>query len=81
MYVGLYVCIYLHAYTTYFRIPVSVNEFVGPKWRAFSSNMYFISWCVGYMVLAGLAYFIREWRVLMVVSCLPELIFYIIFYL
>ena len=51
-------------------------EIVGPKWRVLSGMSLYYFWLVGYVVLAGVAYLIRGWRMLVVattVMCVPYL--------
>lgn len=59
---------------------VLICEFTGPDWRTISCNIYFLCWCFGHMMLAGVAYMITHWRLLTVVLVLPEVIFIILFY-
>ena len=56
-------------------------EFSGPDWRMYTTNFYFSFWCFGYMTLALVAYFIRDWRTLVAVTTAPEIVFCILFYL
>lgn len=59
---------------------VLVNEYVGPVFRPLAGNIYFMAWCLGYVSLAGVAYFIRNWRILIVVTTVPEVVFYILYF-
>ncbi|XP_070567472.1 organic cation transporter protein-like [Ptychodera flava] len=43
------------------------TELVGPSWRIFTQSARNICFSVGYMLLAALAYFIREWWILQLV--------------
>ncbi|XP_072014758.1 organic cation transporter protein-like [Amphiura filiformis] len=51
-----------------------ISEIVSPAWRTFVGNILNFFWCAGYMLAAGLGYFIRQWRILsFVVSAFPVL--------
>lgn len=41
---------------------LSVMEVVGPKWRALSGVGYQAAFAIGYMILSGIAYGLRDWR-------------------
>ncbi|XP_071957175.1 organic cation transporter protein-like [Antedon mediterranea] len=61
---------------------VYVNEFVAPSKRAFISAMANVYFCVGFLILAFLAYFIRAWRTLyLVVSICPGLLLLVYFFI
>ncbi|XP_021364575.1 organic cation transporter protein-like isoform X2 [Mizuhopecten yessoensis] len=46
-------------------------EMVGPTKRVFVGIIIELLWCIGEVVLCGLAYFIRDWRTLQLVLAIP----------
>ncbi len=54
---------------------------VGPDWRVFVTCMWHFSWGVGYMVLPGIAYLIRDWRVLQAVFTIPDVVLFVLWLL
>ncbi|PAA88639.1 hypothetical protein BOX15_Mlig015104g1 [Macrostomum lignano] len=58
---------------------VCITEFVGCKHRALVANLLWLYYCLGYMSVAGMAYLVRQWRWLQLLTCLPCL-FYIACY-
>ena len=48
-------------------------EIVGPRWRVLSGTVSYYFWLGGYPVLAALAYFIRDWRTLIIAGTLVSL--------
>ena len=45
-------------------------EIVGPRWRVLTGTVVYYFWVVGYFILAALAYFIRDWRMLLIAGSL-----------
>ncbi|XP_022109164.1 organic cation transporter protein-like [Acanthaster planci] len=54
------------------------TEFVGPKWRTFIGVVAECFFALGYMILAVMAYFIRDWRMLQVVGTVPIVCFFLL---
>ncbi|XP_077864426.1 organic cation transporter protein-like [Saccoglossus kowalevskii] len=52
-----------------------VSEYVGPTKRAITGMIYMAHLSVGYMILAGYAYFIRDWWILQLVIVVPCIMF------
>ncbi|XP_033115307.1 organic cation transporter protein-like [Anneissia japonica] len=52
------------------------TEFVGPSRRTFAGIAIEFFWAFGYMAFAGIAYFIRKWRILAIVISVPSLVFF-----
>ena len=46
-------------------------EFVGPTWRVFTGIYIEYVWAVGYMIIAGIAYAIRDWDKLQLAISVP----------
>ncbi|XP_072020229.1 organic cation transporter protein-like [Amphiura filiformis] len=65
----------LGAYMTAF---VLGTEFVGPQYRACAGTLIPLFFSVGYMTLAVLAYFIRDWRDLQLAISVPLALFFIL---
>ncbi|EFN89278.1 Organic cation transporter protein [Harpegnathos saltator] len=53
---------------------VNCMEIVGTEWRAAINAFYQIPYCLGCMVLAGLAFWLRHWRYLQVAITLPSIV-------
>ncbi|KAH9525161.1 hypothetical protein Btru_000513 [Bulinus truncatus] len=69
--IGYYLCTYVLA-----------TEIVGPSKRKHVATVLNIFWCVGQLILAGAAYFIRDWDYLMItLSCPTALLLVYIFIL
>ncbi|XP_078666051.1 organic cation transporter protein-like isoform X2 [Branchiostoma floridae x Branchiostoma belcheri] len=54
---------------------VMVTELVSPDKRSLVGMVIWIYWAVGYVILAGIAYFIRTWMWLQIAVTMPYLIF------
>ncbi|XP_059142943.1 organic cation transporter protein-like [Physella acuta] len=64
------------AHTGAFLVAFTVStELVGPRYRVVSGFVIQIFYGLGYVGLAGLAYFIREWRYLELAITLPAVLF------
>ena len=48
-------------------------EMVGPRWRVLSGTVSYCFWLVGYVILAALAYFIRDWTMLLIAGTIVGL--------
>ncbi|OXA57254.1 Organic cation transporter protein [Folsomia candida] len=53
---------------------VLVIEVLGPGWRGLAGNLFCLPFAVGYMLLPGVAYYIRNWRYLQLALSGPSLI-------
>jgi len=56
-----------------------VSEIVGPSYRVLAATVIQLYWTVGYMMLAGIAYLIRDHftlRICISVPLVPLLLFY-----
>ena len=51
-------------------------EMIGPGYRARMGNVNTFYWCFGDFVSILVAYFIRDWRTFVWVSCLPPFLLY-----
>lgn len=51
-------------------------ELVGPKRRMFAGVAFQLFFTAGFLVTAGAAYFIRDWRFLQIALTLPGIIFF-----
>lgn len=56
----------------------TVSEWVGPSWRTRAMVLAQSNFALGLMVLAGLAYGVRNWRLLQIIGTTP--IFLLVFY-
>ena len=54
-------------------------EIVGPSWRVFSGYVIQYYWAAGYLIVAGLAYVLRDWRHLQLALCTPQLLLLLFF--
>ncbi|XP_072021112.1 organic cation transporter protein-like isoform X2 [Amphiura filiformis] len=54
------------------------TEIVGPSKRPMAGNVIWLFFAVGYMLIAILAYFIREWRHLQLVISVPLVLFFLL---
>lgn len=50
-------------------------ELVGPDMRMLAGMVYMLFWGFGVLLLAGAAYFIRDWRYLNLTLALPTVLF------
>ncbi|XP_006986812.2 solute carrier family 22 member 13 isoform X2 [Peromyscus maniculatus bairdii] len=57
---------------------IFVSEWVGPSWRTKAMVLAQSSFAIGLMVLAGLAYGVRNWRLLQLIGTTP--VFLLVFY-
>ena len=48
-----------------------VVEMVGPRWRLHTGIMIEYFWAAGYMLIALIAYYVRDWRHLQLCLCVP----------
>ncbi|XP_041475653.1 organic cation transporter protein-like [Lytechinus variegatus] len=55
------------------------TEFVGISKRNISGLFFSIPYAMGYMMLAGIAYLIRDWRLLQIALITPLFLFFIVF--
>ncbi|KXJ27806.1 Organic cation transporter 1 [Exaiptasia diaphana] len=56
---------------------IYVMEIVGPKARTMAGNINWLYWSAGYFLYVLLAYYIREWRILMAVSSIPGVLLFL----
>ncbi|XP_033124291.1 organic cation transporter protein-like [Anneissia japonica] len=69
MNIGLYISVFVY-----------VTEFVAPSKRAMISAIAYVYWSIGFLFLAGIAYFVRSWRTFYLIVSLspaPLLIVYL----
>lgn len=65
------------AHTGAFLVSFTLStELVGPKYRVIAGFVIQTFYSVGFMVLAGMAYFIRSWRYLEIAITVPALLFF-----
>ena len=67
------------AYSAYMPIFILSGEFVGPRYRPLSQTIIWFASTAVLMVLALIAYFVRTWRILMIL-CTAPWIFVLIFW-
>ena len=51
---------------------------MGPSKRAMAGNVIWMLFSSGYMLLALIAYFIRDWRTLQLVLSVPTVLFFLL---
>ncbi|KAM5280063.1 solute carrier family 22 member 13-like [Ctenodactylus gundi] len=54
-----------------------LSEWVGPSWRTSAMALSYAAFALGQMVLAGLAYGVRNWRILQIVGTVPILLLFL----
>lgn len=52
---------------------VMATEFVGRRHRHIAGNSLFYAWTLALVMLAGLAYGVRDWRILSIICAAPGL--------
>lgn len=61
-----------------YQIPFIIAlELVGPNYRSFVTVMTCTFYTFGLMMLAGITYFIRDWRLLALVTSVPFLLYFL----
>lgn len=53
-------------------------EMVGPKWRVFAGIVIEYFWAFGYVLIAAIAYGIRDWRMLALAISVPQALLFIL---
>ncbi|XP_054752662.1 organic cation transporter protein-like [Lytechinus pictus] len=56
------------------------TEFVGPSKRNVTGIMFVVPFAIGYVLLAGIAYFVRYWRTLELICASPALIYIVMMF-
>lgn len=59
---------------------LSAIEVLAPSWRGLAGNLFCLPFALGYMVLPGVAYYIRDWRNLQYALSAPSLILFVTWY-
>ena len=62
-----------------FSFVLAAVEIVGPRWRVIVSTIWLTFWAVGYVILAGVAYLIKDWQVLQAVLTIPDVILLVLY--
>ncbi|XP_005383792.1 PREDICTED: solute carrier family 22 member 13 isoform X2 [Chinchilla lanigera] len=62
------------------NITTLLSEWVGPSWRTPAVVLCMATFALGQMVLAGLAYGVRKWRLLQIFSTVPILLLFFYFW-
>ncbi|XP_010628011.1 solute carrier family 22 member 13 isoform X2 [Fukomys damarensis] len=62
------------------NITTLISEWVGPSWRMPAMVLNLTAFALGQMVLAGLAYGVRKWRLLQISSTAPILLLFFCFW-
>ena len=55
-------------------------ELVGPSWRVFTGTVIMVFWALAYMMLAGIAYLIRDRFTLQLVTSVPLVVLLVYFW-
>uniref|UniRef100_A0A8C8VUF3 Major facilitator superfamily (MFS) profile domain-containing protein n=1 Tax=Peromyscus maniculatus bairdii TaxID=230844 RepID=A0A8C8VUF3_PERMB len=74
----LYMALCFISATAVAGLVFTVSEWVGPSWRTKAMVLAQSSFAIGLMVLAGLAYGVRNWRLLQLIGTTP--VFLLVFY-
>ena len=48
-----------------------ISEYVGPKWRPFAGMMLWVAYALSVVSLGVIAYFVRTWKMLTIVTTAP----------
>lgn len=69
------------AYCIYNLIMRLAIEILAPSWRGLAGNLFCLPFALGYMVLPGVAYLIRDWKILQLVLSAPSVLLFLTWYL
>ena len=56
-------------------------EITGPDYRVWTGGVMHITWAVGYLVLPGIAYFLTNWRHLIIILGCVQFVTFVLFVL